>query len=88
MEGRLTLLAEKINDIAITVKELKQLQMEQMKSDIVDHQILLDHERRSTQLETRILPLEQDWVFRSRLWKLVGSGGLLTIIIEAWLRLH
>ena len=31
MEGRLTLLAEKINDIAITVKELKQLQMEQMK---------------------------------------------------------
>ena len=88
MEGRLTLLAEKINDIAITVKELKQLQMEQMKSDIVDHQILLDHERRSTQLETRILPLEQDWVFRSRLWKLIGSGGLLTLLAEAWLRLH
>lgn len=88
MEGRLTLLAEKINDIAITVKELKQLQMEQMKSDIVDHQILLDHERRSTQLETRILPLEQDWVFRSRLWKLVGGGGFLALALEAWMKLR
>ena len=88
MEGRLANLAEKINDIALTVKELKQLQMEQMKADTVDHHILLEHEKRSTQLEGRMLPLEQDWVFRSRLWKLVGSGGLLTLLVEAWLRLH
>lgn len=44
----------------------------------VDHEILKQHEQRSTQLEVRVLPLEDDLKFRSKMWGLaIKAGGLI-----------
>ena len=71
-------LEKKLDELVLVVKELRLLQIEQMKQDAVDHHILKEHERRSLLLEERMKPLEEDLTFRARfnLW-LLGGGGLI-----------
>jgi hypothetical protein len=47
----------------------------------VHNHILNEHHKRSTLLEERILPLEDDFKFRGKAWTIfMGSSGLLAII--------
>ena len=92
MEGRFASMEAKVSAIAADVRELKDLQLAQMRSDAVDHHILLEHERRSTQLEGRMLPLERTAEFNSKVWSItMGSSGFLAvaaILVSVWLRTH
>lgn len=67
--------------VYVELKELKALVLELVKQGAVHNKILSDHEQRSTQLEGRVVPLENDLVFRHKLYTLImGSSGLLAII--------
>lgn len=62
------------------IKEIKTHTIELLKQVAVNTTVLIEHERRSTQLENRVDPLEKDYTFRHRLFTLVlGSGGVLAI---------
>lgn len=67
-------LAEIKND----VKEVKSLVIDLVKQGAIHNQILDQHEKRSTQLETRLAPIEADYSFRHRLFSVCLSA--LTLI--------
>lgn len=63
------------------VLEIKENQIKQIEQTAVLTHIIHEHEKRSTQLESRVLPLEDDFKFRAKLYNLaVGGGGLLAVI--------
>lgn len=63
------------------VEKIETNQTKQIEQTAVLTHIIHEHERRSTQLETRVLPLEDDLKFRQKLYVLVmGSSGLIAIV--------
>lgn len=74
-----------MDELKQDVKEIKTLVIELVKQGAVHNQILGEHEKRSTQLETRLTPIEADYAFRHKLFSVVISiagvaGSLLAII--------
>lgn len=66
------------------VKEIKGFVLDLVKQGAVHNQILQEHEKRSTQLETRLTPIETDYIFRHKLFSVVLSvvgiaGSILAI---------
>lgn len=68
------------NDLA----EIKSALLELIKQGAVHNQILAEHEKRSTSLEDRFGPIEDDFKFYRKLL-VVGGGviGVLTFLIKA-----
>lgn len=68
------------------VKEIKAHVIELVKQGAIHNQVLIEHERRSTNLETRIKPLESDYQFVAKACKAViilgGLIGVLKTIME------
>lgn len=67
------------------VKEIKGFVLDLVKQGAVHNQILQEHEKRSTQLETRLTPIESDYAFRHRLFSITISiagiaGSVLAVI--------
>jgi len=63
------------------IVEIKGHVIELVKQGAVNNQTLIEHERRSTNLEERFKPIEADHIYLSRLGKtLMGLGGLLGIL--------
>lgn len=71
-----------IKEVRSDVKEIRQQLVEMIKHQAVMNQSLIEHERRSTNLETRMIPLEKDYTFRSKLFTLLTSGGLVAIVLK------
>lgn len=74
-------LKARIGDLSKDLKEIKQQLLELTKSMAVNNHILQEHHKRSTQLEDRLSPIEDDYTFRRKLYVFVmGSSGLVAII--------
>lgn len=74
-----------IDSIAADVKELKVMQIEQMKNDVIHMAILKEHERRSTMLEEQVKPLTEDFIYRSRLSSFLwGGSGVVCGLAALW----
>lgn len=70
-----------MDDFKSSIDELKADVKELVKQGAVNTQILIEHERRSTNLETRLDPIEKDWVFRSKLTHIaLSSSGLIGLL--------
>lgn len=74
-----------LKEIKDDVKEVKSHLIDLVKLAAVHNQILAEHEKRSTSLETRIVPLEDTHKFTHRLYSfIIGlgavSGALLAIV--------
>lgn len=68
------------------VKEVKVLVIDLVKQGAIHNQILLEHEKRSTQLETRLTPIESDFNFKRRLFhiglSLLGVSGTVIALFK------
>lgn len=75
---------EDLKLLASDISEIKSLTVELVKQGAVHNQILAEHEKRSTSLEARLGPIEDDHVFYRKL-VVLGGGllGLLTFVLEA-----
>jgi hypothetical protein len=52
-----------------------------IKQGAIHNHILAEHEKRSTQLETRLTPIEDDLKFRNKMYQiLLGSGGGIALM--------
>ncbi len=70
-----------LSQIHADIKDIKAQTLDLVKQGAVANQILLEHEKRSTQLESRVDPLEKDYFFRHRLFTLIlGGGGLIGLL--------
>lgn len=71
------------------VKEIKTLVIDLVKQGAIHNTILLEHEKRSTQLETRLTPIEADYSFRHRLFSITvaiaGISGSIFAIVKSFL---
>jgi hypothetical protein len=54
---------------------------ELVKQGVIHNHVLTEHERRSTNLETRFMPVEDDLKFRVKLYQICLGGGGLTAIL-------
>lgn len=68
---------ELLTEMRQDLKELKAHMVDLVRQGAVHNQILETHERRSTNLEDRFKPIEQTWVFVSKLSAIVLTGGAL-----------
>jgi hypothetical protein len=63
------------------VKDIKILVLDLVKQGAINTTTLVEHERRSTNLEARIKPLEDEYTFITRFGKtILGLGAVFTII--------
>lgn len=72
-------------EVKSDVKEVKAMVIDLVKQGAVHNQVLSEHEKRSTQLETRLSPIEADYSFRHRLFSiaiaaLAASGSIIAIL--------
>lgn len=66
----------RLKDVQIEVRELT-------KQGAIHNQILKEHEKRSTQLEHRVDPLERDREFRAKLYStILGLGALAAAVLS------
>ncbi len=71
-----------INRLLGDTKEIKDQLSELIKQGAVHNHILAEHEKRSTQLETRMTPIEDDLKFRLKAYSLLlGGGGTLGVAV-------
>lgn len=71
-----------LKEIRTDLKEVKAEVLELVKQGAIHNQILYEHERRSTNLETRIIPIEDSHKFMRKLYMLsVGILGLTGSVI-------
>lgn len=71
-----------LTEIGKDVREIKTQVIELVKQGAIHNQILAQHERRSTNLEDRVKPIEDDYKFRHKLFiLLIGGGGLVGIVL-------
>lgn len=76
MDPILDELLMRVKDISVDIRDL-------VKQGAVHNEILKEHEKRSTQLERRVDPLEKDAVFRSKLYStILGLGALSAAILS------
>ena len=81
-------MSKEIEAMHTDIREIKSHTIELLKQVAINTTVLIEHERRSTQLEGRVDPLEKDYVFRHKLSTLVlGSGGILAIAAAVIIRL-
>ena len=77
---------QKINEVAQDVKEIKSQVMELVKQGAIMNVTLIEHERRSTNLETRLKPIEDNHVFVRKLAAVMvavcGAAGTITSIYK------
>lgn len=74
---------ELVREIRQDVKEIKSGMVELIKQGAIHNMILKEHERRSTNLESRILPIEDEKKFRSKAFTaILGLGGLMGVLIS------
>lgn len=73
-----------MDELKSDVKEIKSFVVELVKQGAIHNTILKEHERRSTNLETRMVPIEQDHIFRTKLSSyLIGGGGIIGLLLAA-----
>lgn len=71
-----------MDELKQDVKDIKVLVIELVKQGAVHNQILGEHEKRSTSLETRLLPIEADYSFRHKLFSVVlAVAGFVSTVI-------
>lgn len=71
---------ELVREMSRDIKEVRNQLIELVKNQAVMNQCLIEHERRSTNLEIRVDPLEKDYSFRTKLFSIfVGCGGLAVL---------
>lgn len=64
-----------MDDLKQDVKEIKSHVIELVKQSAIHNQILSEHEKRSTSLETRLKPIEDTYVFIAKL-----AGTMMVMI--------
>lgn len=70
-----------MEELKVDIKEIKVFVIELVKQGAIHNTILAEHEKRSTSLETRIVPIEADLSFRHKLWtSIVSISGVLASI--------
>lgn len=78
-----------MDELRQDVKEIKTFVIDLVKQGAIHNEILSQHEKRSTQLETRLTPLESDYVFRHKLFSVAiavaGAAGSVYACIKAFL---
>lgn len=62
-----------MDELKQDVKEIKVFVIELVKQGAIHNTILAEHKKRSTQLETRLTPIESDYAFRHKLFSVVIS---------------
>lgn len=73
-----------MDEIKQDVKDIKAAVGELVKQGAIHNHILAEHEKRSTLLEERVKPLENDLQFRTKLTAvLTGGSGALAVIATA-----
>lgn len=76
MDPRLDELLIRVKDISVDIRDL-------VKQGAIHNEVLKEHEKRSTQLEHRVDPLEKDKEFRNKLYSTVlGMGALAASILS------
>lgn len=76
MDPILDELLMRVKDISVDIRDL-------VKQGAIHNEILKEHEKRSTQLEHRVDPLEKDALFRSKLYSaILGLGALSAAILS------
>lgn len=77
-----------IQEIKGDLKEVKTAVGSMLREMAVNNHILAEHERRSTNLETRMEPIEDSYKFTNRIVTVFLSGGgivsLIAVIDLAW----
>lgn len=78
-----------MDELQQDVKEIKGYVVDLLKQGAIHNTILLEHEKRSTQLETRLTPLESDYVFRHKLFSVAiavaGVAGSIFAAVKSFL---
>lgn len=72
-----------MDEIRNDVKEMKRMLVELVKQGAIHNEVLTQHEKRSTQLEERFKPIEQSWVFISKMSAVVMTGGAMATAMVA-----
>lgn len=76
MDPRVDELLVRIKDLSSDIKEL-------IKQGAIQNEVLKEHEKRSTQLEHRVDPLEKDKEFRAKLYStILGLGALAAAVLS------
>lgn len=74
-------MSDRIDILHQDIKEIKEHVIELVKQGAIHNQVLIEHERRSTNLETRIKPLESDHIFVAKACKgVIILGGLIGVL--------
>lgn len=71
---------EILKEIKSDIKEIKGHLIDLIKQGAVSNQTLIEHERRSTNLETRFEPIEKDVYLARRLAVFFTSSGMIGLI--------
>jgi hypothetical protein len=58
-DAKLVLIQSRVDEMHSDIKEVKGILTELVKQGAVHNHVLTEHERRSTNLETRIIPIEK-----------------------------
>lgn len=78
-----------MDDLLSRVKDMQTDIRELVKQGAIHNQTLIEHERRSTNLESRITPLESDKLFQHKLYSsILGLGALSTALVSIVKLLH
>lgn len=67
-----------MEELKADIKEIKVFVIELVKQGAIHNTVLAEHEKRSTSLETRIVPIEADLSFRHKMWTTIVS--ILSVI--------
>lgn len=75
-----------MDELKQDVKEIKVFVIELVKQGAIHNTILAEHEKRSTQLETRLTPIEADYTFRKKTYQvilsLLGVSGAIMALLK------
>lgn len=75
-----------LEEISANVREIKTQMLELIKQGAIHNTILQEHEKRSTNLETRLEPIEKDYSFRHKLYAILMSSGAIGILAHFLLK--
>lgn len=68
---------DRLDEIHKDVKEVREQLIELIKQGAIHNSVLTEHERRSTNLEARLLPIESWYQFFSKISvAMIGIGGV------------
>lgn len=70
-----------LQEIHNDVKEMRGQLVELIKQGAVNTQVLIEHERRSTNLEQRLEPIEKDAYLMRKVAVLLSSSSFLALVV-------